>query len=142
LTDAGVHIAPSTYYDNKSRPPSQRSIRDASIIGEIERVHKDNYGVYGIRKVYAQLAREGGVDGVPVARCTVARLMRKAGLRGITRAKTPRTTRPAPAPDHRPDLVDRVFAAARPNRLWVADITYSAQFAVMFSSRGGARLGL
>jgi putative transposase len=124
LTDAGVHIAPSTYYDNKSRPPSQRSIRDASIIGEIERVHKDNYGVYGIRKVYAQLAREGGVDGVPVARCAVARLMRKAGLRGITRAKTPRTTRPAPAPDHRPDLVDRVFAAARPNRLWVADITY------------------
>jgi putative transposase len=124
LKDAGVHIAPSTYYDNKSRPPSQRSIRDASIIGEIERVHKDNYGVYGIRKVYAQLAREGGVDGVPVARCTVARLMREAGLRGITRAKTPRTTRPAPAPDHRPDLVDRVFAAARPNRLWVADITY------------------
>jgi putative transposase len=124
LKNAGVRIAPSTYYDNKSRPPSKRAIRDASMIGEIERVHKDNYGVYGIRKVHAQLAREGGVDGVPVARCTVARLMRGAGLRGITRAKTPRTTRPAPAPDHRPDLVERVFAAARPNRLWVADITY------------------
>jgi putative transposase len=124
LTDAGVHIAPSTYYNNKSRPPSKRSIRDASIIGEIERVHKDNYGVYGIRKVHAQLAREGGVDRRPVARCTVARLMREAGLRGITRAKTPRTTHPAPAPNHRPDLVERVFAADRPNRLWVADITY------------------
>jgi putative transposase len=60
----------------------------------------------------------------PVARCTVARLMRGAGLRGVTRAKTPRTTRPAPVPDQRPDLVDRVFAAAAPNRLWVADITY------------------
>ena len=69
-------------------------------------------------------SQEGGVDGVPVARCAVARLMREVGLRGITRAKTPRTTRPAPAPDHRPDLVDRVFTADRPNRLWVADITY------------------
>jgi putative transposase len=124
LTDAGVHIAPSTYYDNKSRPPSKRSIRDASTLREIERVHKDNYGVYGIRKVYAQLARDGGVDGRPVARCTVARLMRGAGLRGVVRAKTPRTTRPAPVPDHRPDLVDRVFTADVPNRLWVADITY------------------
>ena len=88
-----MHIAPSTYYDTKSRHPSKRAIRDASIIGEIERVHKDNYGVYGIRKVHAELAREGGVDGVPVARCAVARLMREVGLRGITRAKTPLTRR-------------------------------------------------
>jgi putative transposase len=124
LKDAGVHIAPSTYYDNKSRPPSKRSIRDAATLTEIERVHKDNYGVYGIRKVHAQLARDGGVDGTPVARCTVARLMRGAGLRGVTRAKTPRTTRPASVPDHRPDLVDRVFTADAPNQLWVADITY------------------
>jgi putative transposase len=124
LKDAGVHIAPSTYYDNKSRPPSKRSIRDAVTLTEIERVHKDNYGVYGIRKVHAQLARDGGVAGVPVARCTVARLMRGAGLRGVTRAKTPRTTRPAPVPDYRPDLVDRVFTADAPNQLWVADITY------------------
>jgi putative transposase len=124
LKEAGVHIAPSTYYDNKSRPPSKRAIRDAATITEIERVHKDNYGVYGIRKVHAQLAREGGVDGLPVARCTVARLMRAAGLRGVTRGKTPRTTRPAPVPDQRADLVKRVFSADAPNRLWVADITY------------------
>jgi putative transposase len=92
LKDAGVHVAPSTYYDNRSRQPSKRAIRDASIIGEIERVHKDNYGVYGIRKVHAQLAREGGVDGVPVARCTVARLMREMGLRGAIRGKPVKTT--------------------------------------------------
>jgi putative transposase len=79
LTDAGVHIAPSTYYNNKSRPPSKRSIRDASIIGEIERVHKDNYGVYGIRKVHAQLAREGRASAksaVAARRCGDTPVMR------------------------------------------------------------------
>ncbi len=92
-------------------------------------MHKENYGVYGVRKVHAQLAREGGVDGRSVARCTVARLMKAAGLRGITRAKTPRTTRRRPGPDPRPDLVQRAFTAAAPNRLWVADITYIRTFA-------------
>lgn len=91
---------------------------------EIERVHKENYGVYGIRKVWAQLVREGGVAGRPIARCTVARLMKSAGLRGISRVKTPRTTRAAAGPDTRPDLVKRAFIAASPNQLWVADITY------------------
>jgi putative transposase len=124
LKDAGVPIAPSTYYAQKNRKPSRREITDAETLAEIERVHAENYGVYGIRKVHAQLAREGGVRGRRVARCTVARLMRSAGLRGITRAKTPRTTRRASGPDHRPDLVEREFTAAAPNRLWVADITY------------------
>ena len=124
LTDTGVPIAPSTYYAAKNRKPSRRQIADAKTLAEIERVHRENYGVYGIRKVHAQLARDGGVGGRHVARCTVARLMRSAGLRGITRAKTPRTTRPAPTPDHRPDLVEREFTADAPNRLWVADITY------------------
>ena len=97
-----MHIAPSTYYYNKSRPPSKRSIRDASIVREIERVHKDNYGVYGIRKVYAQLAREGGVDGRPVARCTVARLMRRRRAArdhpGQDTAHHPPGTGPGPSP--------------------------------------------
>jgi putative transposase len=87
-------------------------------------VHAENYGVYGIRKVWAQVGREGGVGGRPVARCTVARLMKAAGLRGISRVKTPRTTVRATTPDNRPDLVQREFVAPAPNRLWVADITY------------------
>ncbi|HZC91803.1 MAG TPA: DDE-type integrase/transposase/recombinase [Mycobacterium sp.] len=75
-------------------------------------------------KVWAQLGREGGVAGRPVARCTVARLMKAAGLRGVSRVKAPRTTIRAAGPDPRPDLVDRAFTAPAPNRLWVADITY------------------
>ena len=124
LKDADVPIAPSTYYANKTRPASARSFRDAEVTAAIARVHEENYGVYGIRKVWAQLGREGGVDGAPVARCTVARLMKAAGLRGISRVRVPRTTIRATTPDSRPDLVNREFAAPAANRLWVADITY------------------
>jgi putative transposase len=128
LKDAGVPIAPSTYYAAKIRKPSKRELADAATLVEIERIHQENYGVYGIRKMHAQLAREGGVDGRPVARYTVARLMKAAGLRGISREKTPRTTRPRPGPDTRPDLVQRAFTADAPNQLWVADITYIRTF--------------
>jgi putative transposase len=100
LKDAGVPIAPSTYYAHKNRTPSRREITDAQTLAEIKRLHQDNYGVYGIRKVHAQLARDGGVGGRHVARCTVARLMRSAGLRGITRAKRP-PPRPGGPGDHR-----------------------------------------
>jgi putative transposase len=124
LKDANVPIAPSTYYATKTRPPSARSMRDAEVTAAIARVHKENYGVYGIRKVWAQLGRDGGVDGRRVARCTVARLMKAAGLRGISRIRVPRTTIRATTPDSRPDLVNREFAAPAANRLWVADITY------------------
>ena len=124
LKCADVPIAPSTYYAAKTRPASARSIRDAEVTEAIERIHEENYGVYGIRKVWAALGREGGVAGRPVARCTVARLMKAAGLRGISRIKTPRTTVRATTPDTRPDLVQRDFTAPGPNRLWVADITY------------------
>ena len=124
LKDTTVPIAPSTYYASKARPPSQRSVADAETSVEIERVHRENYGVYGIRKVWAQLGREGGVAGRPIARCTVARLMKAAGLRGVSRVKTPRTTIRATGQDLRPDLVERVFTAPAPNRLWVAAITY------------------
>ena len=108
-----LQIAPSTYYAHRSRPPSARSVSDAATTEVIERVHTENYGVYGARKVHAELHRRGH----RVARCTVERLMRTAGLRGITRAKGPRTTVPSTGPDTRPDLVDRAFTATSPDQL-------------------------
>jgi len=82
-------------------------------------VHEDNYGVYGTRKVHAEMVRRGH----RVARCTVARLMAAAGLRGLSRAKGPRTTVPGTGPDTRPDLVQRAFKATAPDQLWVADVS-------------------
>ena len=119
-----LQIAPSTYYAAKTRTPSARSITDAATTAVIERVHAENFGVYGARKVHAQLHRQGRA----VARCTVERLMRAAGLRGITRSKDPRTTVPGTGPDTRPDLVERAFTATGPDQLWVADITYCRTF--------------
>jgi putative transposase len=86
----------------------------------IEQVHTDNYGVYGARKVHAEVRRQGH----PVARCAVERLMRSAGLRGITRAKGPRTTVPGTGPDTRQDLVDPAFT--RPARTSCGSPTSSA----------------
>ncbi|MGJ7442984.1 IS3 family transposase [Aquipuribacter sp. MA13-6] len=134
LTESGLSIAPSTYYAAKVRRPSQRSREDVVTTEAIRKLHAANYGVYGARKVHAELRREGHVvdrgDGPrPVARCTVERLMRDAGLRGITRAKGPRTTVPGQGHDGRPDLVQRAFTATAPNQLWVADITYCRTFA-------------
>ncbi|WP_240937878.1 IS3 family transposase [Nocardioides sp. JQ2195] len=121
LRDAGVQIAPSTYYAAKTRPPSARSIRDAELVTDIKVAHKANLGVYGARKIHAELNREG----IPVARCTVERLMRAEGLRGIPREKTRRTTIGDGAETERPeDLVKRKFIATAPNQLWVADLTY------------------
>src|SRR5665647_2627046 len=85
-----MELNPSTYWAARSRPPSQRSLRDEQLKPEIRRVHKENYGVYGAHKVWKQLHREG----IRVARCTVARLMRALGLRGVRRGKTCRTTVP------------------------------------------------
>ncbi|MFJ7498090.1 IS3 family transposase [Streptomyces sp. NPDC097727] len=125
LAETDAPIAPSTYYAARNREPSARSLRDEEITKEIRRIHEANYGVYGARKVHAALLREGH----EMARCTVERLMRAAGLRGVIRAKSPRTTRPAPETD-RPaaDLVERQFTASAPNQLWVADITYIRTF--------------
>jgi putative transposase len=120
-----LQIAPSTYYAAKTRPPSARSLSDAARLEVIREVHADNFGVYGVTKIHAELNRLGH----RVPRCTVARLMRAAGLRGITRAKGPRTTIPGTGPDTRPDLVDRDFTATAPDQLWVADITYCRTFA-------------
>jgi transposase InsO family protein len=91
-------------------------VRDAELIAEIKVAHKANLGVNGARKIHAEFNREG----VPVARCTVERLMRAEGLRGIPREKTRRTTIGEGAETERPaDLVERKFVAAAPNQLWV-----------------------
>jgi putative transposase len=121
LRDAGVQIAPSTYYDVKTRPPSARAVRDAELVEDIKVAHQANLGVYGARKIHAELNREG----IAVARCTVERLMRAVGLRGIPREKTRKTTVSGGAETQRPaDLVNREFVATAPNQLWVADLTY------------------
>lgn len=95
-------------------------MRDTELKELIRQVHTDNYRVYGARKIWRELNRQGHA----VARCTVERLMRESGLRGLLRDKAPRTTRPAAETDRPGDLVKRDFTAARPNQLWVADLTY------------------
>lgn len=124
LKDTDAAIAPSTYYAAKTRPESARSNRDRELTEQITTIHDDNYSVYGVRKVYAEMHRQG----TPVARCTVARLMKEAGLKGIVRSKSPRTTRPAAETERPADLVERSFVADAPNQLWVADITYCRTF--------------
>jgi putative transposase len=125
--NACLPIAPSTYYAAKSRPPSARALTDEKLSEKIKRVYDDNYQVYGPRKVWRQLKREG----TPVARCTVERLMRRAGLRGVVRGKTWKTTYPDLSAPRPADLVDRKFTVAAPNRLWVADLTYVRTWAGM-----------
>ena len=120
LTEHGVKVAPSTYYEHLDKAATARDRRDAFLLGEIRRVHAGNYSVYGARKVWLQLNREG----IPVARCTVERLMHADGLVGAVRGKIKRTTVPDPAAQRARDLVNRDFAATAPDRLWVADITY------------------
>jgi putative transposase len=120
LKQTPAEIAPSTYYAAKTRPESARVASDRVLAEKIEQVHEDNYGAYGARKVWAELNRQG----IDVARCTVERLMREIGLRGLLRDKSPRTTRPAAETGRPGDLVRRDFTATRVNELWVADITY------------------
>src|SRR5215218_3021468 len=117
-------IAPSTYYAASRRPASARVVRDTKLKGEIARVHAEQFGVYGARKVWRQLHREG----ICVARCTVERLMGELGLQGVRRGKTRRTTTPEETNARPVDLVERDFSAARPNQLWVADLTYVASW--------------
>ena len=123
-------IAPSTYHERvaQRQDPTRLSARarqDAALRPEIARVFAENFAVYGVRKVWRQMIREG----VPVARCTVARLMREMGLAGVIRGKPVRTTisdKAAPCPlDH----VNRQFYAPAPNMLWVSDFTYVATWA-------------
>lgn len=125
LTEHGVQIAPSTFYEWRDKLPTARQQRDEALLVEIRRVHKANFSVYGTRKVWLQLNREG----IAVARCTVERLMAEAGLAGAVRGKVKRTTIADPAAARPDDLVQRRFAPTAPNRLWVADITYVSTWA-------------
>jgi putative transposase len=127
LSEHGVRIAPRTYYAAKTRPPSARALRDERVLAEIERIHADpqlGRGLYGIRKVFCQLRREGGVDGRPVSRRQVERLMRAAGLQGARRGRKFITTKREAKAARPPDLVQRDFTATAPNRLWLVDFTY------------------
>ena len=124
---AVLPIAPSTYFHRKAQQQgakqSARQRRDDELRVAIQRVWDDNEQVYGPRKVWQQLRREGH----RVARCTVERLMRAMGLRGVSRGRAwVTTTRPDTGSERPADLVDRRFAATRPNQLWVADFTYVA----------------
>jgi transposase InsO family protein len=117
-------IAPSVYYNyhaKKKKPElrSQRDKHDEALRPEIEKVWRDNHGVYGAYKVWCELKTK-----MPVARCTVERLMRVMGLRGARREGFRVTTKTADETKPAPDMVKRQFTAQRPNRLWVADITY------------------
>jgi putative transposase len=123
-------IAPSAYYAHAARraDPDRlpaRAKRDAALMVEIRRVYEANFCVYGVRKVWRQLAREGTV----AARCAVARLMRAMDLQGAVRGRKLRTTVPDPAAVCPLDKVNRQFKAPRPNALWVSDFTYVATWA-------------
>lgn len=127
LTENGWQIAPGTYYAAVKRPPSARAVRDAEILAEIRRMRTDYEEVYGARKTWLDLNRRG----IPVARCTVERLMRRSGMCGACRGKRVRTTVPGKGPGHEraKDLLKRDFTAPAPDRRWVADFTYVATLA-------------
>ena len=123
-------IAPSTYRAHVAQQadPAKQSTRmrsDAALMIEIRRVFEANFCVYGVRKVWRQLRREG----IEVARCTVARLMRAMGLQGVVRGRRARTTVSDPAAACPLGRVNRQFKAPRPNALWVSDFTYVATWA-------------
>lgn len=115
-----LQVAPSTYYAARMRPMSARRVRDEALKVKIAQVHRDSFSVYGARKVWLALRREG----IPAARCTVERLMRELGLVGVVRGKRIRTTLTDETVERPQDLVKRDFSAPAPNRLWVADLTY------------------
>ena len=124
---AQLPIAPSQYYEHKAREADptrlpRRLQRDRELMPEIRRVYDENFGVYGVRKVWRQLARER----FSVARCTVDRLMRSLSIQGAVRGRKCRTTIPADCAERPLDRVKRQFQASRPNQLWVADFTYVA----------------
>jgi len=128
---AVLPIAPSTYFRVRAQQRdatkrAARTRRDVELRVAIQRIYDANFGVYGPRKVWRQLRREGHI----VARCTVERLMRAMGLSGAVRGRAWKvTTQSQPALDRPRDLVDRQFEATRPNQLWVSDFTYVATWA-------------
>ncbi len=115
-----LEIAPTTYYDAKTRSPSARSLRDAELGPRLKSLFERNYSVYGRRKL-AKAARRAGID---IGRDQVARLMRAHGIRGASRARKRFTTHADPAAVRASDLVQRDFTATRPDEKWVCDFTY------------------
>lgn len=115
-----MRIAPAAHYAAKNRATSARAVRDEQLKQQIMDVYEASGGVYGIRKIHGQLARQGTL----VAWCTIERPCRLLGIRDVARGKFPRPTRPAPEAQRPADLVERVFEAEAPNPLRVADITY------------------
>ena len=115
-----LEVAPSTYYCAKARRPSRRALSDAALKPRILKLWKDNYEVYGVRKLTKALRREG----VTVGRDQVGRLMAELGIAGMVRGKATRTTKADPSAVRAPDLVRRHFTATEPNRLWLSDFTY------------------
>ena len=115
-----MQVAPSSYYDATTRPPSARAQRDAELRPRLRSLWERNYSVYGRRKL-TKAARKAGLG---LGRDQVARLMRAEGIRGASRAKKRFTTHADPAVVRAPDLVKRDFTATRPNEKWVADFTY------------------
>ena len=113
-------VSPSGYYAWRQRPLSARARADVTLGAQIQAIHGRSRGTYGVPRVHAELA----ANGVHIGRKRVARLMRAAGVQGVSRRKRQGTTRRDPAAAPAPDLVSRAFAAAGPDRLWVADITY------------------
>ena len=113
-------MAPSSYYAHKTRPPSPRSLRDAELLAALTGLWEANYRVYGVRKLH-KAARRTGLD---IGRDQTRRLMKLAGIRGVRRDKTVKTTRPKDGGVRHPDLVKRDFTARGPNELWVTDLTY------------------
>ena len=108
------------YYAWRQRPPSARAQSDADLTARVRAIHADSRGTYGAPRIHAELAEAG----VAVGRKRVARVMREAGIAGVSRRRGPRTTRRDVQARPAPDRVERHFEAAAPNRLWVADITY------------------
>ena len=116
-----LEFSERTYYARKCRPASLRSRQDLIVAARIRQVWENNYRVYGAERIWRQLRREGTV----VARCTVERLMRDMGIRGVQRGRRVFTTIPAAVASLPGDLVNRQFRATRPHQLWVADLTYA-----------------
>ena len=113
-------VSTSGYYAWDQRPPSARAVADAALQARIEVIHSNSRGTYGVPRIHAELS----ADGVRVGRKRIYRLMRRAGLQGISRRRRVRTTRRSEDARPVPDLVERNFSADHPDRLWVADITY------------------
>ena len=115
-----LQVAPSTYYAANGRPASARQVRDAEIAPQLLEIWQDNYSVYGVRKLW-KAAKRAGID---IGRDQVARLMKALEIEGVRREKRVKTTKPDLAAVRHPDLVNRVFSADAPNRLWVTDLTF------------------